>query len=173
MKAILISIHPQWVAKILNGEKTIEIRKRFPKDFVGWVYIYCTKGKPNLWLPYEYDCFEQDEASQPYLSDGPMLDIDTKLNGKVCARFWVDKVDSFDWYQVDEELCALSCLTEKQLEDYVGSGIAYAIHITNLEIFDKPKEIEEFSIKVFPHRKDNLMTRYLTRVPQSWCYIEV
>ena len=45
MKAILISIKPYWVAKILNGEKTIEIRKRFPKDYVGWVYIYCTKGK--------------------------------------------------------------------------------------------------------------------------------
>ncbi len=29
---------------------------------------------------------------------------------------------------------------EKQLEDYVGSGIAYAIHITKLEIFNKPKK---------------------------------
>ena len=45
-KSILMSIQPQWLAKILNGEKTIEIRKKFPKDYVGWVYIYCTKGKP-------------------------------------------------------------------------------------------------------------------------------
>lgn len=30
----MISIKPQWVAKILNGEKTIEIRKKFPKDYV-------------------------------------------------------------------------------------------------------------------------------------------
>ena len=47
-KSILMSIKPQYVAKILNGEKTIEIRKRFPKDYVGWVYIYCTKGKEKL-----------------------------------------------------------------------------------------------------------------------------
>ena len=43
-KSILMSVQPKWVAKILNGEKTIEIRKRFPKDYVGWVYIYCTKS---------------------------------------------------------------------------------------------------------------------------------
>ena len=29
MKHIMISIKPKWVAKILNGEKTIEIRKSF------------------------------------------------------------------------------------------------------------------------------------------------
>ena len=27
MMAILISIHPEWCDKILNGEKTVEIRK--------------------------------------------------------------------------------------------------------------------------------------------------
>ena len=43
MKSILLSIKPKYVAEILNGEKTIEVRKRFPKDYKGWVYIYCTK----------------------------------------------------------------------------------------------------------------------------------
>ena len=46
MKAIMISIQPKWVAKILNGEKTIEIRKSMPKcDLPIKVYIYCTKEK--------------------------------------------------------------------------------------------------------------------------------
>ena len=31
MKNIIISIKPQYVEKILNGEKTIEIRKTMPK----------------------------------------------------------------------------------------------------------------------------------------------
>ena len=30
--AILISIKPKWVCKILNGEKTIEVRKTYPKE---------------------------------------------------------------------------------------------------------------------------------------------
>jgi len=46
-RSIIISIHPEWVCKILNGEKTLEIRKLFPKDYVGWVFIYVTKGDDN------------------------------------------------------------------------------------------------------------------------------
>ena len=41
MKEILISIKPQWVEKILSGEKTIEIRKTMPKCKLPCkVYIY-------------------------------------------------------------------------------------------------------------------------------------
>ena len=47
-KAILISIKPKYVAKILNGEKTIEIRKTMPKDLPIDVYIYCPKDKEKL-----------------------------------------------------------------------------------------------------------------------------
>ena len=46
MKAIMISIKPKYVAQILNGDKTIEIRKTMPKcDFPITVYLYCTKDK--------------------------------------------------------------------------------------------------------------------------------
>lgn len=31
MKAIMISVQPQWVSKILNKEKLVEIRKTKPK----------------------------------------------------------------------------------------------------------------------------------------------
>ena len=30
-KAVLLSIRPEWCVKILNGEKTVEIRKNRPK----------------------------------------------------------------------------------------------------------------------------------------------
>lgn len=168
MKVILMSIRPEWVAKILNGEKTIEIRKKFPKDYVGWVYIYCTKDKKYANL----------------INRGGFL------TGMVVARFWCDKVEEiifgttlyndlgfFTCYLHDFELYKQSCLTKREMQNYLKvkpNGLSgYAIHITKLEIFDRPKEISEFSIKVFPHRKNNLMTRYLTRAPQSWCYVEV
>ena len=89
-----MSIRPQHVAKILNGEKTIEIRKRFPSDYVGWVYIYCTKNGDGLvWdengkglinknlFPYAKDCPENHRLT----------------NGKVIARFWCDKVEDFEF----------------------------------------------------------------------------
>lgn len=33
-KYILISIHPEWLCKILNGEKTIEVRKKVLKEMI-------------------------------------------------------------------------------------------------------------------------------------------
>jgi len=39
---ILISIHPQHVAKILSGEKRFEFRKRVPPDSVKKMVIYAT-----------------------------------------------------------------------------------------------------------------------------------
>lgn len=54
-KEILSSIKPEWVEKILSGKKTIEIRKQFPKDCVGWVYIYCSKGCPLFKESGSYD----------------------------------------------------------------------------------------------------------------------
>lgn len=49
-KAVLISIRPQWCAKIASGEKTIEFRKSRPelkKPFK--CYIYCTKADYYTW----------------------------------------------------------------------------------------------------------------------------
>ena len=48
MKAILLSIRPEHALNILNGDKTLELRKRVPKDFKGWVYVYVTKGGGRL-----------------------------------------------------------------------------------------------------------------------------
>lgn len=35
-KAVLISIRPRWCEKIINGDKTIEVRKRAPQS---WGYV--------------------------------------------------------------------------------------------------------------------------------------
>ena len=46
-KAVLISINPKWVTMILNGKKTIEVRKTMPDwhNLPCKVYIYCSKAK--------------------------------------------------------------------------------------------------------------------------------
>lgn len=48
MKAIILSIKPEYALNILNGNKTLELRKSVPKGFKGWVYCYVTKA-PQSW----------------------------------------------------------------------------------------------------------------------------
>ena len=163
MKAILMSIRPEWVAKILNGEKTIEIRKKFPKDYVGWVYIYCTKNRRYA----------------------NIINRGGFLTGMVVARFWCNKVKEhkdFDMFPYRAlRFNKATCLSEEDLEDYgfvEGKGYVplYAIHITKLEIFDKPKELKEFSKKEFDSFITGQIEHYkcpLNRAPQSWQFIEV
>ena len=60
------------------------------------------------------------------------------------------------------------------VEDYGKGKTLYAWHIDNLKIYDKPKELSEFSTTL--HRMKGKQTRYtshlLQRPPQSWCYIQ-
>ena len=42
MKAILLSINPQYVEKILHGEKKYEYRKRLAREDIKTIYIYST-----------------------------------------------------------------------------------------------------------------------------------
>jgi len=164
MKTIMISIRPKWVAKILNGEKTIEIRKKFPKDYVGWVYIYNTKTTKDGVLKLAY-IGNKLEFVLSY-------DKTSKYQGKVVARFWCDKVEEIKPSNLDN-FVKDSCLTTQELENYLWSNICcgYAIHITKLEIFNKPREISEFEKEI--GRDENVITYgRLTCAPQSWCYVE-
>ena len=183
MKAIMISIRPQWVAKILNGEKTIEIRKRFPSDYVGWVYIYCTKDgylSENSLDPYsKYFAIRHKPRFTP-----------NYMRGKVVARFWCDKVEEQPADRpIKGYVFELGCLTSYDILNYCGYKTFYAIHITKLEIFDRPKEISEFNTKLhikggckncpqytgfsMPYCKTCDFLLPLTRAPQSYCYIEI
>ena len=42
MKALLLSIKPEYVEKILQGEKKFEYRRRLAKEDVSYIYIYST-----------------------------------------------------------------------------------------------------------------------------------
>lgn len=65
-KAVLLSIRPEWCVKILNGEKTVEIRKNRPKLKSSFkCYIYCTKAQKKLITIY-YNKHGTGYGSQPY-----------------------------------------------------------------------------------------------------------
>lgn len=185
-KSILMSIKPEWAEKILNGEKTIELRKRFPKDYKGWVYIYCTKAKPYLTKIYGECCLTKYTCIKS-LSGNVEL-----LNGKVVARFWCDTVGEItimeDGTKDNDYIVPFwffgknTCMSLEETNKYRSqSHSLFAIRISKLEIFNKPKELYQFtSCKKrlidcgmgCPPYYDEVLTP-LRRAPQSWQYIYV
>lgn len=156
MQAIMISIQPQWVEKILNGEKTIEIRKTRPKiDLPCKVYIYCTKGQ-ELWgdgTGETWHGIDENEDMQLVHELNPTL---ARLNGKVVAEFTLNRADEFSvfengsvqyWNSYD---LGKSCLTYDQIAKYIGYNKkygyrnGYAWFIDNLKVYDILKELSEF-----------------------------
>ena len=62
----------------------------------------------------------------------------------------------------DEDLKKM-CLSPQELLDYIKLGKdGYALHLSNLKIFDKPKELEKFY-------KDSLLKERILKAPQNMC----
>lgn len=156
MQAIMISIQPQWVEKILRGEKTIEIRKTKPKiELPCKVYIYCTKGQ-ELWgdgTGETWHGIDENEDMKLVHELNPTL---ARLNGKVVAEFTLNRADEFSVFENgsvqywNSYSLEKSCLTYDQIAKYIGYNKkygyrnGYAWFIDNLIIYDKPKNIKEF-----------------------------
>lgn len=193
-KAVLISIRPQWCQKIASAEKTIEVRKTRPKLETPFkAYIYCT-------MP---DAKDPHNILELHGADGKIR----KANGKIIGEFTCDWIQSFDsayseWaYAVAPsgsvmpmhetkalELCKKDgCLSDDDVLSYFGDEDwkAYFWHISDLLIYDQPRELTAFrracknswyceSCAMYWENNgtcgnENLQIR---RPPQSWCYVE-
>lgn len=156
MKSVLISIRPNWCELIANGKKTVEIRKTVPKLETPFkVYIYCTKSMNHLYKTSSeiLACDASLPAFYTTQHNKTSLVPSGFLNGKVIGEFMCDKIctlengkDDFGrwWHQWSEEWCSeeTSCLSYKEIDRYFG--ICYGWHISDLKIYDKPKELSEF-----------------------------
>lgn len=190
MKSVLISIKPEWVAKIVSGKKTIEVRKSAPKEVTFKAYIYCTKDKPYLYRVDDDNNFELTNTLRPktyeYVKDY------NEQNGKVIGEFVCDRI--YEWtynynvgeYNIGADSLRRTCLSYSEFENYGKGKTLYGWHITDLKIYDKPKNLGEF-FKPCPTKEkgdclscdclaDNdyggVYTNNLTRPPQSYMFVE-
>ena len=177
-KAVMLSVRPKWCEKICNGEKTIEVRKTRPKlDTPFKCYIYCTLPK------YPHEDFIATNYPMPQFYGG----------GKVVGEFTCDRIfpiNVFDnggiqnWFFEHMER---SCLTYEELADYIGNGkTGYGWHISDLRIYDTPKELIEFHTwkkckscsksgyesTACIYDENCMVPAAITKAPQSWCYVE-
>lgn len=168
-KAVLLSIRPEWCEKIASGRKTIEVRKTRPKLETPFkCYIYQThsgqkEGRLHSGVIGEFVC---DKVFNIYEFS--------------CSRFWLN-----------EALLKDTCLSYDEIKKYAGNAKEiYGWHISELKIYDKPKELSEFHMPGTLSNEDYLstiydgsgdpmrssyasylFTRQLRRPPQSWCYV--
>lgn len=141
-RAVLISIQPKWVEKIASGKKTIEVRKTKPKlEMPFKCYIYATwNGNRKEILVKQNGClFCEDYRKASGLQ---------RASGKVIGEFVCDKVENIfsrSRFWLNEDTLKSSCLSAEQIWDYAnGAEKIYAWHISDLKIYDKPKELSEF-----------------------------
>lgn len=176
-KSVMISIRPKWCQKIVSGEKTIEIRKTRPRMATPFkCYIYCTMPK------YPHEDFIATDYPKPQFYGG----------GKVIGEFMCDEIARVNisgfWDKGGRQLenrIADTCLTPMALCEYMGERVCYGWHISDLKIYDTPKELIEFR-RVCPndlycescamYRENNGTcgneSLRLKRPPQSWCYVQ-
>ena len=197
MKSVLISIQPKWCELIASGKKTVEVRKTKPKLETPFkVYIYCTKPKHY----YKISSYMAASDENLYLSNGKVKmcdgfefwadDVEHKyLNAKVIGEFVCDNLKTFEFGAEYYQTLVGSCLTGNEVWDYGKGETLYGWHISNLVIYDKPRELSEFYVVVEnedcgkckyydtpcesePCNQCQGGRKYLTRPPQSWCYVE-
>lgn len=73
------------------------------------------------------------------------------------------KWNDFDLYR--------SCIHPEDFELYANNGWLYGWHISDLLIYDKPKELNMFLVEG-NQAYDCPQLTPLKRPPQSWCYVE-
>lgn len=166
MKFVMLSIKPQYCELIASGKKTVEVRKTRPKIQTPFkCYIYCTKGK-------ELFTFYRDDKENK---------IKSLWRGKVIGEFVCRlitglKADNgiqvyYNGIQVYYNGTQGTCLTDKEIIDYAKGKMIYYWHISDLVIYDKPKEVGLFRVD----GECSTMwafNRNLERPPRSWCYVE-
>ena len=178
-KAVLISIRPEWVQKIGEGKKTIEVRKTRPKLIPPFkCYIYCTLPRKNKSHVMRLSICDDDGETR-------------EMNAKVVGEFTCNTVtnlfsNSRFWLNEDDVL--QTCLSAAEMRKYAnGANGLYGWHISDLKIYDTPKELPQFRKCCGTQDCDKCQfwentgeyagcltseERRLNRAPQSWCYVE-
>lgn len=95
---------------------------------------------------------------------------DNFLNGKVIGEFVCDTILRNCEMANADIAEAQSCVKREKILEYSGGHEVFGWHVSDLVIYDKPKELSEFS--GLRQTKFGLEPVSLKRPPQSWCYVE-
>lgn len=173
MKSIILSCTPAECEKIANGNMSILVRKKAPKEVPFKAYIYCTKANKK----YQTICgcmvintdelyrlpngkIKHDWSGELMCCNGEYT-RDNFLNGKVIGEFICDEIEELHEWELSpqgkfadfererlENFLTAACLSEEEVVRYRENlpyyKPLYGLHISDLKIYDKPRELSEF-----------------------------
>lgn len=172
-KSVLMSIQPKWCELIASGKKTVEVRKTKPKIKTPFkCYIYCTQGKSkDLRIIKESTYLNRQKVIGEFVCNN--IEYISACFGYLDARCDTNNT------------LTNSCLLANDFYCYGKGKDLYGWHISELKIYDKPRELSEF--KKYNRTEENICCAHLglgipdcktckecnlKRPPQSWCYVE-
>lgn len=191
-KAVMLSIQPKWCELIASGKKTVEVRKTRPSIETPFkCYIYATKPKTYSHPARIYNSFIMPKSGECG-------------SGRVVGEFVCDRIDTYQYgnmdypipaFDGDDSICEVGdgywiafdeldaiCLTYEELEKYGKGAPLYGWHISDLVIYDTPRELGEFARpcdgcdKIGTSRCTEEISpcraTILTRPPQSWQFVQ-
>lgn len=180
MKSVLISTRPKLVEKICHKigedetgkaiyEKRIEVRNTAPQEVPFKCYIYETKGQ---YVKFTHGAHTKYGYGR----------------GKVIGEFICNSIDEYpydycDGVDIDDDTILETAIDREDINIYAKGKTLYGWHISDLKIYDKPKELSEFRkpcdrfLDCFTCRRlvrNEYMScdNKITRPPQSWMYVE-
>jgi predicted transcriptional regulator len=191
MKAVMLSIQPKWCELIASGKKTVEVRKTRPKLETPFkCYIYCTQGTfKDLGVIGENMYRKRMKVIGEFVCDKvtPLFNVATTSWDLLAGNV----------HEYAKALVRMARLTEEEMHSYAGGKNCYAWHISDLVIYDKPLDINDFVAEgdctcekckeckyfergngynvesdcLLPYQHNFKTVKPLFRPPQSWCYV--
>ena len=164
-QAVLLSIKPKWVGLIASGKKIVEIRKTRPKiDTPFKCYIYQTKAHIPARMAF----------------GGVATDVSGVVGEFVCDYIYED--EHGEYADVFENS---GCVPLAEQKEYAPNGILHGWHISELKMYDTPKQLKEFlKWNRECYWAELPMVRpkscvdcgatgcHVYSAPQSWCFVE-
>ena len=178
MRDVLISLKPYYYYLIGENIKKVEVRKSYPKaeDWSKRALFYMSRDEKSFAkIPKEF----QEKYRKHF--------------GKVGMRFVCDRIDRvasintpcMDYIEVNDKwhkyFSELSYLTVDELGKYLGyNKYGYGWHITDLVVYDEPRELGEFTHGCPDNVRSCSQCKYspngwdctpIKTAPQSWFFV--
>ncbi len=213
---ILASLKPYYYYLIGERKKNIEVRKSALKNLPQDIVFYMSKDEKSFAkIPKEFQekyrkhfgkvglaivCDKIEDfycASVPYLKENNLGYGQFVDNGVYKVNGWHEGIvfernDRYIETMLNNDDLKEMCLSAQELFDYIGVGKhLYSWHISDLKIYDKPKELSEFytipksgsdccfgclwnatPLDEMPCRTCKRERKYLYRPPQSYMFVE-